>query len=458
MPGISLSVGLAGGLRPPPVFSLDDLAPGALGFAYDFREGMPLAVGGGAISDGATAGSLPGRAGSPTLASASGKELTFWAGRRGGRAVLQGAAGKWLLGAANITACTRIFVVAEVRWQDLVRGAVEPPAAFASGGDYPGLAGLGQNATAAAIATGFATTNHFLRPEDFGGQAISLTVDGTASTGLDVGQLDRVLRVFEFSRASGWSGAPLVLGDDRNLGISGRQWLGTIVAAVGLTSSATNDEIAAVRADLLAYHQGGSCVGFIGDSITAGWGLAPVLSYRGLLHTAWKGTVGCPTISIPGGTIPQLAAQDYTAFDAILRRSAHPVLSVALAANDLGTEPYLVDGGNPHTALANLTALIAARKASIGSKLKVILHTLTARSDVNLDVADWPGRKAVFDAGIRANFAAMGGVSYADHAADPLVGDPYNAAGFLDGVHPTTSGHSAMKARLQPLIEAQLPA
>ena len=442
-----------------------DATAGAFSFAYDFREAAPLAVGGGAISDGAAVGSLPGRSGSSTLAAASGKELTYWAARRGGRAILQGAPGKWMVAAANPSATDRVMAVAEIRWPEVVRGIVGAPVAFQPTNNT-GLWGLDAATVAALGVVGFPSTNRLYKPEDYGGNAISeFRVDGQLRSGLDVASLDRVSQVIEARRAAGWSGAKFVLGDDRNLGAASGQWPGGIVAAYGLTTSANAADVANLRAYLLAYHQGGTTVGFVGDSITAGWGVTPANSFRGLLHADYKATVGCPTVSIPGGTIPALIATDWTAFDAMMTRSACPVMVVHLGTNDIGTAASLVDSGNAATAITNLTTLIAARRAAIGSHLKVVISTLCARKDdgtgssSNTIAVGFAARKATFDASIRANYVAIGADAYIDFAADATVGDPWAAGGFLtDQVHPDNDGHLAMKVLVKTSVETLAPA
>lgn len=437
-------------------WSPNNLTPGALSFLHDMRIAAPRAVGGGAISDGALVGSYPGRAGTPTLASASGHEPTYWAGRRGGRAIIQNAEGKWMVGASAV-AFERIFIVAEGRWPETVRGPNAYPPLFPPSA-YTGLASINSPTVPAVLAGGWAGSNRLLYPEDFGGLPITeARIDGVAVAGLDMGTLDRVLRVYEFRRASGWSGG-LVLGDDRNLGLALRQWPGGIAAAAGLTGTATATDRDNLRSWLLLYAQQGSCVGFIGDSITAGYGRLLSQSFRGLLHAYYKATVGCPTVSIPGATIPQLLATSFTAFDATLARSANPVVVIDVATNDIATSSYLVNGGSEATAFTNLAALIAARRAAIGSKLKVIATTLTARNDLANLAAGGVSRMQAFNVLLRASGASIGIDTLVDLATLTLVGFPYNAAGFDDAIHPSIAGHNEIFGALRPAIEAYLPA
>lgn len=424
--------------------SLPSFPPGVLSFYYNVKYGVPTS-GGIPVASGEVVEDIPGLLGSPNLHFAGGTNPFYWGAEASGTPLLQGIDTSWFATDSDLTA-SRIFVVAEIRWQEVVRGVAPSPLAFGRSERFPGLINFRGGGAAEVVATGVEGTNHFLRPEDFGGPAFTdYRIDGDPRSGLDVGAFDRCFRVFEFARDTGWPTARLVLGDDRALGLAGRQWNGGIVAAAGLTDLASASDALRLRKSLLAAAQGGTCMGFVGDSNTAGYGVTPGQSFRGKVHSALHASVACPTMSYPGANIPGIAALDHTEFDAILARSAHPILFILLGTNDLGSTPYLVDGGNPATTLTNLASYVTARRAAIGPKLKVILSTLPARGDVGV-AAGWSAHKLTFDAAIRLNHdTTLGANAYIDPALDPELGDPYRAASFQDGVHLTIRSHDILQ-------------
>jgi acyl-CoA thioesterase-1 len=174
----------------------------------------------------------------------------------------------------------------------------------------------------------------------------------------------------------------------------------------------------------------------LGDSLTAGFGVAPSESFPAQLAARLKAD-GYDVVVDNAGVSGDTSADGLARLDWAM--SGHPdVVLVELGANDM------LRGLDPKRAAANLDAILAKLKAA---KAKVLLTGMKA-------VSNWgPDYQREFDA-IYPALARKYGVPLYPFFLDGVALDPkLNQA---DGLHPNAAGVAVIVARIAPAVEQLL--
>jgi acyl-CoA thioesterase-1 len=203
-----------------------------------------------------------------------------------------------------------------------------------------------------------------------------------------------------------------------------RHWLAALAAVVALAPGAAG----AARAEPV--------VTILGDSITAGYGLAEAQALPAQLQRA-LGQLGVPAQVIGAGVSGDTTADGLARLDFSVRSGARLCI-VALGGNDL------LQGLDPRTIRANLDRIVRKLKAR---GVPVLLIGLTAPPVIG------PGYARDFDAAFSAVAKAEGIPFYPD-----LLAGVYGHPGLIqhDGIHPNAAGAAVIAHRLAPAVARAL--
>lgn len=177
----------------------------------------------------------------------------------------------------------------------------------------------------------------------------------------------------------------------------------------------------------------GPRVVFLGDSLTAGLGLAADDAYPAQLGRALADR-GLPVDVVNAGVSGDTSAGGLRRVDWVLSQSPD-ILVVALGANDM------LRGLSPAECKANLRAIVEKGRAA---GAQVLLLGMRANPTLGPDYV------AEFDA-IYPALAAELGVPLVPFLLDGVAGDA--SLNQADGVHPTRDGYTRITTNLLPALE-----
>lgn len=261
-----------------------------------------------------------------------------------GLAVRGDGASAYLASMQTVTGAVTCFLVASHQAPPIPRGgAAEAPPAFAmSGGASADLDGWqacvcqdGIAHPSGAMLVGQQATNSWLVSPGLG---LGGTCRRDGELGADVGP-QRRRHVYEITRD-----APAVAGHLRLLAYppaagsstEGQLWSrSSIFEVVLLSGAATEEQRAAVRADLIARHTTAPLVVCDGDSLVAGNGVLTTEAWPSLLWERYGATVDVVNLGIPGRTAQQIRAAGVAPYSALVRQASRRVLLLAAGVNDL---------------------------------------------------------------------------------------------------------------------------
>ncbi|OLD40033.1 MAG: arylesterase [Candidatus Rokubacteria bacterium 13_1_40CM_2_68_8] len=174
----------------------------------------------------------------------------------------------------------------------------------------------------------------------------------------------------------------------------------------------------------------------LGDSLTAGWGVAPDEAYPARLEMRLR-REGYTYRVINAGVSGDTTAGGLRRVDWVLHASPAIVI-VALGANDG------LRGQSPHAMRANLEAIVRRLQAA---GARVLLAGM--RVPPNYGAEYTTQFQAVFPAVARSAKVALMPFLLDGVAADPRLNQP-------DGIHPTAAGHQVIADRLWPYLRPLL--
>lgn len=180
---------------------------------------------------------------------------------------------------------------------------------------------------------------------------------------------------------------------------------------------------------------------FLGDSLTAGYGLDIGDALPAQIEAIWKAQ-GLDVAVVNAGVSGDTTANGLARFDWSVTAAEPDLVVIALGAND-----FLM-GVPADAARANLAAILDRARAA---GIPAVLVGLAPRGDIQ------PGSREADYAAIYPDLAAQYGVPYypsllADIAEDPSLLQP-------DGLHPTKEGvvriAEPLAGFLEPLLETR---
>ena len=174
----------------------------------------------------------------------------------------------------------------------------------------------------------------------------------------------------------------------------------------------------------------------LGDSLTAGWGVAPDEAYPARLEMRLR-REGYTYRVINAGVSGDTTAGGLRRVDWVLHASPEIVI-VALGANDG------LRGQSPQAMRANLEAIVRRLQAA---GARVLLAGM--RVPPNYGAEYTTEFQAVFPAVARSAKVALMPFLLDGVAADPRLNQP-------DGIHPTAAGHQVIADRLWPYLRPLL--
>ncbi len=174
---------------------------------------------------------------------------------------------------------------------------------------------------------------------------------------------------------------------------------------------------------------------FLGDSLTAGYGLQPDEALPDQVEAIWRAS-GLDAVAVNAGVSGDTTANGLARFEWSVAAAEPDLLVVALGAND-----FLM-GVPPDIARANLAAILERAKAA---RIPAVLVGLTPRGALESG-----SREAAF-AAIYPELAAEYGVPYYPSLLGQIEGDPSLLQ--PDGLHPTKEGVVVISAPLAAFLE-----
>lgn len=173
---------------------------------------------------------------------------------------------------------------------------------------------------------------------------------------------------------------------------------------------------------------------FLGDSLTAGYGLEPADALPEQVQQAWKGA-GIDAVAVNAGVSGDTTANGLARFDWSVLSAEPDLLVIALGSND-----YLM-GVPADIARANLSEILTrARSAGIPA----VLVGVSVRGVVQ------PGSREAEFAAIYPELAAEFGVPLYPSLLGEIEGEP--ALLQSDGLHPTREGVERIAAPLADFL------
>ncbi len=177
---------------------------------------------------------------------------------------------------------------------------------------------------------------------------------------------------------------------------------------------------------------------FLGDSLTAGYGLDPAQAYPAVLEAELRAAGRAVTV-VNAGVSGDTSAGGLRRVHWVLRQPAN-VLVVALGANDA------LRGQPVEATRENLRGIIRAAKAA-RPDMAIVLAGMRAPPNMG------PAYTEAFDALFPA-LAAEEGVLLIPFLLDGVAGIP--ALNLPDGIHPNAEGQRRIAALVRPFIEQAL--
>ncbi|MBA4337404.1 MAG: arylesterase [Hyphomonas sp.] len=174
---------------------------------------------------------------------------------------------------------------------------------------------------------------------------------------------------------------------------------------------------------------------FLGDSLTAGYGLQPDEAMPDQVEAIWRAS-GLDAVAVNAGVSGDTTANGLARFDWSVAAAEPDLLVVALGAND-----FLM-GVPPDIARANLAAILERARAA---GIPAVLVGLTPRGALE------PGSREAAYAAIYPELAAEYGVPYYPSLLGQIEGDPSLLQ--PDGLHPTKEGVVVISAPLAAFLE-----
>jgi acyl-CoA thioesterase I len=182
--------------------------------------------------------------------------------------------------------------------------------------------------------------------------------------------------------------------------------------------------------------RGDSVIVALGDSLTAGLGVAPDEAYPARLEERLR-REGDPYRVINAGVSGDTTAGGLRRVDWVLR-SGPEIVIVALGANDG------LRGQSPQAMRANLEAIVARLQTA---RARVLLAGMRLPSNYGAEYTTQ--FEAVFPAVARSAKIALVPFLLDGVAADPRLNQP-------DGIHPTATGHQMIADHLWPYLQPLL--
>jgi acyl-CoA thioesterase-1 len=220
--------------------------------------------------------------------------------------------------------------------------------------------------------------------------------------------------------------------------VIGALGLAALVTACGgpAAPAAAPETPAPVAAPEAEAPRAATVVVFLGDSLTAGYGLEPQQALPQQVEAVWKAN-GFDAVAINAGVSGDTTANGLARFDWSVAEAKPDLVVIALGAND-----YLM-GVPPDVARGNLAAILdRSRDAGIPA----VLVGLAPRGDIQ------PGSREAAYAAIYPELAREYSVPYYPSLLGDISADP--ALLQADGLHPTAEGVVLIA---KPLAEFLVP-
>ena len=174
---------------------------------------------------------------------------------------------------------------------------------------------------------------------------------------------------------------------------------------------------------------------FLGDSLTAGYGLEPDLAYPHLVEAALK-TEGRDVTVINAGLSGDTSAGGLRRTDWILRQEMD-TLFIALGANDA------LRGLPVETTRENLRGIIAKARAKY-PEIRIILAGMLAPPNMGEEY------RREFDA-IYPSISLQESVELVPFLLEGVAGNP--AMNLSDGIHPNRKGHERIARAVMEILD-----
>jgi len=177
---------------------------------------------------------------------------------------------------------------------------------------------------------------------------------------------------------------------------------------------------------------------FLGDSLTAGYGLDPGDALAEQVEAVWRAR-GIGAVAVNAGVSGDTTANGLARFDWSVTAAKPDLLVIALGAND-----FLM-GVPPDVTRANLSAILG-KAGSAG--IRAVIVGLSPRGDTA------PGSREADFAAIYPDLAAEFSVPYYPSLLAPIESDPSMLQG--DGLHPTRDGVLRIARPLAGFLEPEI--
>jgi acyl-CoA thioesterase I len=222
--------------------------------------------------------------------------------------------------------------------------------------------------------------------------------------------------------------------------VIGALGLAALVTACGgpAAPAAAPETPAPVAAPEAEAPRAATVVVFLGDSLTAGYGLEPQQALPQQVEAVWKAK-GLDAVAINAGVSGDTTANGLARFDWSVAEAKPDLVVIALGAND-----YLM-GVPPDVARGNLAAIL---DRSRGAGIPAVLVGLAPRGDIQ------PGSREAAYAAIYPDLAREYGVPYYPSLLGDISADP--ALLQADGLHPTAEGVVLIAKPLAEFLVASL--
>lgn len=224
--------------------------------------------------------------------------------------------------------------------------------------------------------------------------------------------------------------------------VIGAVGLAALVAACGgpAAPAAAPETPAPVAAPEAEAPRAATVVVFLGDSLTAGYGLEPQQALPPQVEAVWKAN-GLDAVAINAGVSGDTTANGLARFDWSVAEAKPDLVVIALGAND-----YLM-GVPPDVARANLAAILTRAKEA---GIPAVLVGLAPRGDIQ------PGSSEAAYAAIFPDLAGEFGVPYYPSLLGDISADPTLLQS--DGLHPTAEGVVLIAKPLAEFLAPRLKA
>ncbi len=222
--------------------------------------------------------------------------------------------------------------------------------------------------------------------------------------------------------------------------------MGKPVAEVAIRAQMAEAAIDArmVEAAISAPAQEPGTILFLGDSLTAGYGLPPEQSFPSLIADRLR-ELDLPFEVVSAGVPGETSAGGLRRIDWLLRRPVD-ILVLELGANDM------LRGLPLDVTRENLQAIIDKTRA-VNPEVKIVVAGMLAPPNLGPEYTE--GFREIFPSLAAANDAALIPFLLQDVAARPHLNLP-------DGIHPNAAGQRIVAegvwAVLEPILDAERPA